>query len=378
MEIPFHRAFLDDEEINMVIEAIKSGWITMGPKVIEFEDRFSTFINSKSDRKIKTVLVNSCTAALHLALKAIGVKKDDEVIIPTNTFIATAEVVTYFDAKPVLCDIDNDTMNMDVKKIEALITEKTKAIIPVHFAGQPCDMDEILTIAKKYNLYVIEDAAHAFPAYYKGRPVGTIGDLTCFSFYATKTLAMGEGGAVVTDNDEFIRNMKINRLHGINRDAWDRYTMKGSWYYEVVDNGHKYNSTDINAAMGLSQLKKAEFMLNRRKQIVKRYMEYFKAHPHIILPVIKEDRETAWHLFVIRVNNRDELIDLLKNAGIGTSVHFIPVHKHPYYKNRYGYIDSDYPASNEVFKGALSLPIYPSMTDEEVAYVANKVIEYAK
>jgi len=225
---------------------------------------------------------------------------------------------------------------------------------------------------------VIEDAAHAFPAYYKGRPVGTIGDLTCFSFYATKTLAMGEGGAVVTDNDGFIRSIKINRLHGINRDAWDRYTMKGSWYYEVVDNGHKYNSTDLNAAMGLSQLKKAEFMLNRRKQIAKSYMEYFKAHPHITLPVIKEDRETAWHLFVIRVNNRDELIDALKGAGVGTSVHFIPVHKHPYYKNRYGYLDSNYPASNEVFKGALSLPIYPSMTDEEVAYVANKVIEYAR
>jgi len=267
------------------------------------------------------------------------------VIIPTNTFIATAEVVTYFDAKPVLCDIDKDTMNIDVAKIETLITEKTRAIIPVHFAGQPCDMDEILSIAKKYNLYVIEDAAHAFPAYYKGKPVGTIGDLTCFSFYATKTLAMGEGGAVVTDNDGFIRSMKINRLHGINRDAWDRYTMKGSWYYEVVDNGHKYNSTDINAAMGLSQLKKAEFMLNRRKHIAKMYMEHFKSHPNIKLPFVKDDRDTAWHLFVIKVNNRDELIDALKGAGVGTSVHFIPVHKHPYYKIDMAVLDSDYPAS---------------------------------
>lgn len=300
--IPFHKAHITDDEINLVVEALKSGWITMGPKVIEFESLFSEFINRDSDRKIKSLLVNSCTAALHLALKSIGLKAGDEVILPTNTFIATAEVVTYFNAKPVLCDIDFDTMLIDVNKIESLITEKTKAIIPVHYAGQPCDMKEILAIAQKYNLKVIEDAAHSFPAYYQGKPIGTIGDLTCFSFYATKTLAMGEGGAVTTDNEEYIKTIKSNRLHGINRDAWDRYTLKGSWYYEVIDNGFKYNSTDINAAMGIAQLKKAELMRSEREKIAKKYNDAFSNRDGIILPVIKPDRVSAWHLFVIKGN----------------------------------------------------------------------------
>ncbi|MCA1932761.1 MAG: DegT/DnrJ/EryC1/StrS family aminotransferase, partial [Calditerrivibrio sp.] len=315
---------------------------------------------------------------LHLALKAIGIKDGDEVIIPTNTFIATAEVVTYFNAKPVLCDIDEKTLNMDVNKIENLITKRTKAIIPVHFAGQPCDMDEILSIARKHNLFVVEDAAHAFPAYYKNRPVGTIGDLTCFSFYATKTLAMGEGGAVTTDNEDFIKSIKINRLHGINRDAWDRYTLKGSWYYEVVDNGLKYNSTDINAALGIAQLRKANYMLEERTKIATRYISLLQNHGNIVLPFVKDDRVSAWHLFVIRVNNRDELIEKLKENGIGTSVHFIPVHKHPYYREKYSFKEVDYPVSNKVFEGSLSLPIYPGMGEEEINYVVEHVVKYAK
>lgn len=378
MNIPFHRALIERDEIDLVIDALNSGWITMGPKVMEFEKSFSDFINSRSDKKIETLLVNSCTAALHLALKAIGLKEGDEVIIPTNTFIATAEVVTYFNAVPVLCDIDEKTLNIDVNKIEDLITKKTKAIIPVHFAGQPCDMDEILSIAKKYNLFVVEDAAHAFPAYYKNRPVGTIGDLTCFSFYATKTLAMGEGGAVTTDNKDFLRSIKINRLHGINRDAWDRYTLKGSWYYEVVDNGLKYNSTDINAAIGIAQLRKANYMWEERVKIAQRYISLFKNNKNIITPFVKDDRISAWHLFVIRVNNRDDLIQKLKEKGIGTSVHFIPVHRHPYYRDRYNLNDCDYPVSNKVFAGSLSLPIYPGMREDEINYVAEHVIKYAE
>jgi perosamine synthetase len=374
--IPFHKAHITDDEINLVVEALKSGWITMGPKVIEFESLFSEFINRDSDRKIKSLLVNSCTAALHLALKSIGLKAGDEVILPTNTFIATAEVVTYFNAKPVLCDIDFDTMLIDVNKIESLITEKTKAIIPVHYAGQPCDMKEILAIAQKYNLKVIEDAAHSFPAYYQGKPIGTIGDLTCFSFYATKTLAMGEGGAVTTDNEEYIKTIKSNRLHGINRDAWDRYTLKGSWYYEVIDNGFKYNSTDINAAMGIAQLKKAELMRSEREKIAKKYNDAFSNRDGIILPVIKPDRVSAWHLFVIKVNNRDTLIEKLKEVGIGTSVHFIPVHKHPYYKKSFGYEESNYPVANMVFESALSLPIWPGMSDIEIEYVVDMVKKF--
>ncbi|MGB9730827.1 DegT/DnrJ/EryC1/StrS family aminotransferase [Calditerrivibrio nitroreducens] len=377
MYIPFHKAHITDEEINLVVDALRSGWITMGPKVMEFEKKFADFINRDSSKQINALLVNSCTAALHLALKAIGLKAGDEVILPTNTFIATAEVVTYFNAKPVLCDIDYDTMLMNVNKIEALITDKTKAIIPVHFAGQPCDMDQILDIARKYNLKVIEDAAHSFPAFYKDKPVGTIGDITCFSFYATKTLAMGEGGAITTDNEEYLKSIKINRLHGINRDAWDRYTMKGSWYYEVVDNGLKYNSTDINAAMGLAQLNKAEWMMKEREKIAKMYIDAFKDDERIGLPVLKDDRVSAWHLFVIKVKNRDHLIEKLKEVGVGTSVHFIPVHKHPYYRSNFGYKDADYPIANRVFELSLSLPIWPGMKDEEVEYVVDMVKRYA-
>jgi dTDP-4-amino-4,6-dideoxygalactose transaminase len=376
-QIPFHKAHITDEEINLVVETIKSGWLTMGPKTIEFEEKFRDYIYKDENEKGYAISCNSCTAALHLALKAIGLKSGDEVIVPTNTFIATAEIVTYFGAKPVLCDIEENTHNIDVSKIENLITEKTKAIIPVHFAGQPCDMDEILNIAKKYNLFVIEDAAHALPSRYKGRMIGTIGDITCFSFYATKTLATGEGGMATTFNENYAKNMKINRLHGISRDAWDRYTLKGSWYYEVVDNGLKYNTTDINSALGLTQLKKVDWMRKRREEIANMYTSAFKG-TKVIPPAIKPDRETSWHLYVIKVNNRDELYDKLKEEGIGTSVHFIPVHKHPYYKNTLKYKDSDFPVANYVFEKSLSLPIYPDLTKEEIEYIIDKVLKYAK
>lgn len=376
-QIPFHKAYITDEEVNLVVDIIKSGWLTMGPKTIEFEEKFRDYIFQNENEKGYAISCNSCTAALHLALKAIGLKSGDEVIVPTNTFIATAEVVTYFGAKPVLCDIEENTHNIDVSKIENLITEKTKAIIPVHFAGQPCDMDEILNIAKKYNLFVIEDAAHALPSRYKGKMIGTIGDITCFSFYATKTLTTGEGGMATTFNENYAKNMKINRLHGISRDAWDRYTLKGSWYYDVVDNGLKYNTTDINSALGLAQLKKVDWMRKRREEIANMYTSAFK-RTKVIPPTIKSDRETSWHLYVIKVNNRDELYDKLKEEGIGASVHFIPVHKHPYYKNTFKYKDSDYPVANYVFEKSLSLPIYPDLTKEEIEYIIDKVLKYAK
>jgi len=372
MNIPFHKTHTTQEEIDAVVEAIKSGWLTMGPKVVEFENRFKEYVGVK-----EAVCLNSATAALHLALKAIGLKRGDEVILPTNTFVATAEVVTYFDAVPVLCDIEEDTHNIDVSKIESLITPKTKAIIPVHFAGQPCDMDAIYEIAKRYNLKIIEDAAHAIPSSYKGVKIGSLQgtDITCFSFYATKTLSTGEGGMATTNSATFAKNIRVNRLHGIDRDAWDRYTQKGSWYYEIVDNGNKYNSTDINAALGLVQLKKQDILREKRAKIASIYIEAFKENKNITLPIIKEDRETSWHLFVIKVANRDELIEQLKQRGVGCSVHFIPVHKHPYYKDRYGYRDSNYPVANIVFERSLSLPIYPDMSDDEIEYVIKNVLE---
>jgi len=372
MQIPFHKTHTTEEEINAAIEAIRSGWLTMGPKTVEFENSFKEYIGST-----EAVSMNSATAALHLALKAIGLQRADEVIVPTTTFVATAEVVTYFDAIPVLCDIEESTHNIDVSKIEALITNKTKAIIPVHFAGQPCDMDEIYEIAKKYDLKIIEDAAHAIPSSYKDINIGNLqkSDITCFSFYATKTLSTGEGGMATTNNPDYAKSMKINRLHGISKDAWDRYTTKGSWYYEIVDNGCKYNTTDINASLGLVQLRKQDMLREKRNNIASKYDVAFKDNKNIIIPFVKEDRVTSWHLYVIKIDNRDEVIEKLKENGVGCSVHFIPIHKHPYYKNKYGYKNEDYPIANDVFDKSLSLPIYPDMNDEEVEYVINKVKE---
>lgn len=372
MQIPFHKTHTTDEEINSAVEAIKSGWLTMGPKTVEFEKQFKEFVGSN-----EAVSMNSATAALHLALKAIGLQRDDEVILPTNTFVATAEVVTYFDAIPILCDIEESTHNISVSKIEELITNKTKAIIPVHFAGQPCDMDEIYKIAKKYNLRIIEDAAHAIPSSYKGVKIGALekSDTTCFSFYATKTLSTGEGGMATTNNSDYAKSMKINRLHGISKDAWDRYTVKGAWHYDIVDNGCKYNTTDINSSIGMVQLKKQDMLRDARDKIAQKYNEAFKDDKNIVLPYIKSERETSWHLYVIKIDNRDEVIEQLKENGVGCSVHFIPIHKHTYYKNKYGYKNEDYPIANKVFDKSLSLPIYPDMSDEEIEYVIKNVLE---
>ncbi len=372
MQIPFHKTHTTDDEVNAAVAAIKSGWLTMGPKTVEFENEFKNFVGSS-----EAVSMNSATAALHLGLKAVGIKRGDEVILPTNTFVATAEVVTYFDATPVLCDIEESTHNIDVTKIEALITSKTKAIIPVHFAGQACDMDEIYEIAKKYNLKIIEDAAHAIPSSYKGQMIGNLekSDITCFSFYATKTLSTGEGGMATTNNAEYAKSMKINRLHGISRDAWDRYTTKGAWHYEIVDNGCKYNTTDINAAIGLVQLKKQNTLREKRANIALRYDTAFKDFTNVTLPFVKDDRESSWHLYVIKIDKRDEVIERLKDAGVGCSVHFIPIHNHPYYKDKYKYVYEDYPVANAVYDKSLSLPIYPDMSDEEVAFVIKNVKE---
>ncbi|MFA6433620.1 MAG: DegT/DnrJ/EryC1/StrS family aminotransferase [Elusimicrobiales bacterium] len=380
MEISFHRAHITEDEINGVVAAVKSGWLTMGPKTVEFEEKFKDYVFAGSAVPAENrfaVSFNSATAALHLALKAIGLKKGDEVIIPTNTFIATAEVVTYFGAVPVLCDVEYDTHNMDVSKLKALITSRTRAVIPVHYSGQMCDMDELMALAKERDLKIIEDAAHCLPSSYKGRRAGTIGDITCFSFYATKTLACGEGGMAVTTNPDYAKTMKINRLHGISRDAWDRYTAKGNWFYEVVDNGNKYNTTDIHSALGLAQLAKLEKMCAMRKRTAGIYNAAF-AGSAVTMPVVRADRDTAWHLYAIKVNNRDELMAKLKENGISTSLHFIPVHRQPYYTAKYGYKKEDYPVSEKIYAGSVSLPIYPDLTEEESRFVAARVLEYAK
>jgi perosamine synthetase len=368
--IPFHKPYITIDEITEVLDSLKSGWITMGPKTLEFESKFSEYLGAKN-----AVSMNSCTACLHLALNAIGIKESDEVIVPTVTFTATAEVVTYFKAKPVLVDVETDTFNIDTSLIESKITKKTKAIMPVHFAGQLCDMDEICDIARKYNLMVIEDAAHSMPASYKDRKVGTIGDISCFSFYATKSLTTGEGGMATTGNDDWADNMRVSRLHGISKDAWKRYTGEGSWYYEVESAGFKYNMTDIQAAMGLAQLRKIDWMWQKRTEIADCYTGAFSSRDDIAVPRVKVDRVSGWHLYVVKLNldaisiGRNQFIEELKKRGVMTSVHFIPLHKHPYYMTAFNYDHRDFPAADSLYERIISLPIYPGMSNEDVGHV---------
>lgn len=370
--IPFHKPYVTEEEINEVIDTIRSGWWTTGPKTIKFEKEFNSFIGSKY-----SVSTNSWTAAAHLALEAIGLQKGDEVIIPAITFTATAEIICYFGAKPVIVDVEESTFNIDPIEIERAVTKKTKAIIPVHYGGQPCDMDEISEIANKHHLKVIEDAAHAIPASYKGKKIGTISDVTCFSFYATKTLATGEGGMLCTNDQAIADRSSIMRLHGINSDAWKRYTSEGSWFYEVVAPGFKYNFTDIQAALGLAQLKKIDFLWKCRKEINDQYNKGFVSNELIKTYIVKEDRESAYHLYPILLDlerltiNRSQFIDELKGLGIGSSVHFIPLYRHPYYRDTFKLEVKDFPISEKIYPRLMTLPIWPGMKHEDI----NRVID---
>ena len=381
--LPFHVPEIGDEEIQSVVETLRSGWLTTGSKVKQFEDEFAQRIGSRY-----AVAVNSCTAALHLALAALGIIEGDEVVIPTMTFAATAEVVSYMRARPVLVDCRKDTLNIDVDQVERVITPRTKAIIPVHFGGQPCEMNGILDIAKRYNLKVIEDAAHALPAHFESRMIGTFGDITCFSFYATKNITTGEGGMATTQNPEWAERMRMLSLHGISRDAWKRYTSHGSWYYEICTPGFKYNLTDVAAAIGIPQLQKCGHFWKTRQYYASLYHEGLKNIPEIILPQEVKGTTHAWHLYVIQLDlgrlriGRNDFIDLMKKNNIGTSVHFIPLHLHPYYRNTYRYRPEDFPAASTAFERIISLPIYPKMTEEDVQHVievvTNLIREYRR
>ncbi len=369
--LPFHRACIGQEEIQAVLDVLHSGWLTSGPKVKEFESNFSRFTGAKH-----ALAVNSGTAALHLALAACGVEAGDEVIIPTMTFAATGEVVLYFKAHPVLVDSKENSFHIDPQQIERAITKRTRAILPVHYAGYPCEMNEIMQIARAHDLKVIEDAAHSFPASYQGRMIGTIGDLTCFSFYATKTITTGEGGMITTENSEFADRMRILTLHGISRDAWNRYTSSGTWRYDITEAGFKYNLTDLQAALGISQLAKAESMRQRRAAVARRYAQELRSIEAFRCPPEPEDDGShAWHLYVIRVNpdamtiGRNQVIEELKSRGIGSSVHFIPLHLHSLYQNRLGYRPGQFPNAEKHFAHAISLPLFPDMSDSEIERV---------
>ena len=377
--LPFHVPDIGEEEIQSVVETLRSGWLTTGSKAKQFEAEFAQRVEARH-----AVALNSCTAALHLGLEAVGVTEGDEVIVPTMTFAATAEVVHYLKAKPVLVDCQADTLNIDVDQIEKAISPRTKAIIPVHYAGQPCAMDRILEIARVHHLKVIEDAAHALPTRYRGRMVGALGDITCFSFYSTKTITTGEGGMATTENAEWAERMRLLSLHGISRDAVNRYTPEGNWYYEICYPGYKYNLTDIAAALGIPQLHKCDHFAAIRKRYATLYNEGFKEIPEILVPHLADDVEHAWHLYVIQLNleclriGRNEMIDLMKKQGIGTSVHFIPLHLHPYYRDNYGYFPNDFPVASSVFERIISLPIYPKMTELDIQYVIEVVATLIK
>ena len=374
LQVPFHRAPVGEDEVAAVAEVIRSGWMTMGPKTFEFEQRFAEYVKASN-----AIAVATGTAALHLALEAAGVCAGHEVLLPTTTFTATAEAVTYLRARPVLVDIDPISMNLDPEDTARRITPRTRAIIPVHLGGQPCDMQEILELARARNIRVIEDAAHALPSEYRGKRIGQIGDFTCFSFYATKTLTTGEGGMVTTENSAAAERIRLMRLHGIERDAWKRYRADGSWRYEVHEAGFKYNLTDFQSAIGLVQLAKCDAMREARQTIALRYNSAFSSMPELVVPEIRSDRTTSWHLYILRLRldhlqiDRDSFIRELQSRGVSCSVHFIPLHLHPYYQRENGYRTGDFPCAEQEYNRCLSLPIFPGMTEDEIQHVIGAV-----
>jgi dTDP-4-amino-4,6-dideoxygalactose transaminase len=377
--LPWHRALIEEEEIKAVVDVLQSGWLTTGPRVKEFEAAFARFTGARH-----AVAVSSCTAALHLGLATLNLQQGDEVILPSMTFASSGEVVLYFGARPVLVDCGAHSFHMDPALVEAAVTDKTRAIMPVHYAGFPCEMDAILEIARRHSLKVIEDAAHAFPSRYKGQMVGTIGDITCFSFYATKTMTTGEGGMITTDDAECADRMRILSLHGISRDSWKRYMAGGKWRYEILETGYKYNMTDLQAAIGLAQLAKCESMHLRRGVLAHRYDTMLASHDAFVLPTVPEDVEHAWHLYVVQLKpgtlriDRDRVVEELQKLGIGTSVHFIPLHTHPLYREKCGYRDGQFPNAEKRFAGSISLPLYPGLTFEEQDRVVEALSEIAR
>jgi len=375
--LPFALPEIGDEEIAEVVDTLKSGWVTTGPKAKRFEAAFTDYLG---DPTLESMAVNSATAGLHLALEALGIGPGDEVITTTHTFTATAEVVRYLGADVVLVDVDPDTLCIAPWAIEEAITPRTKCIVPVHYAGLAADMPAILEIAKRHKLKVVEDAAHALPTTSAGKLVGTLGsDVTVFSFYANKTMTTGEGGMIVTRHAELAKRMKVMRLHGMSRDAFDRFTStKPSWYYEIIAPGFKYNLTDIAAALGLQQLKRIDAFQKRRIEIADAFRKGLAGLPLILPPEARAGDQHSWHLYVVRLADeakiaRDAFIERLFALGIGVSVHYIPLHLQPYWRDRYQLTPQQFPHSQRAFERMVSLPLYTRMTDADVARVCDAV-----
>ncbi|HBN80014.1 MAG TPA: UDP-4-amino-4,6-dideoxy-N-acetyl-beta-L-altrosamine transaminase [Ruminococcaceae bacterium] len=373
--IPYNVPDITDAEISEVVDTLKSGWIAKGPRTVKFEKEFAEYLGAKH-----AVAMNSCTAALHVALAAKGIGPGDEVITTPMTFASTANTIIHVGATPVLADIDYRTGCIDPDEIEKKITPKTKAIVPVHYSGQVCDLDRIYEIADRHGLFVSEDAAHALWSRYKGRLIGNrLRGTASYSFYATKNLTTGDGGMLVTDDDGIAERARVLAGQGMSQNAWNRYAKGGTWKYDIVEAGYKYNMFDIQAALGLIQLRRLEEMQEKRLKIADRYQKAFGAIDAVDPPFVPEYTTHCWHLYVLRVVpelltiDRDRFIVELNERNVGTSVHFIPVHNMSLYRNRFGYKESDLPNAQKHFERIISLPLYPSMTDEEVQYVIDAV-----
>lgn len=364
--LPFALPEIGEDEISEVVDSLRSGWITTGPKAKRFEEQFTKFLG---DSSCQSISVNSATSGLHLALEALGVGPGDEVIVPVYTFTATAEVVRYLGATPVFVDVDSVTLNMSADSFVAAITDKTKVVMPVHFAGLACEMDVIIEIAKRHGIRIVEDAAHALPARHKKKLIGTLNsDFTVFSFYANKTMTTGEGGMVVTRDAELAKRCRIMRLHGISRDAFDRYTStKPAWFYEIVAPGFKYNMPDIAAAIGIHQLKRLSEFQVKRSQMAAYYNSAFEGLPLLLPAFPGVGCEHAWHLYPIRLKPeagvaRDVFIQAMADEGIGCSVHFIPLHLQPYWRDTYALTPEMFPNAHAAYKVEVSIPLYTKMT----------------
>lgn len=380
--IPYAKPDIGQDELEAVRAALESGWITTGPRVAEFEAQFAQYLGVPSGG---AVAINSATAGLHLALEALGVGPGDEVLVPTWTFTASAEVVEYLGARPVLVDVQGNTLHIDYESAESVVTQRTKVVMPVHFAGRAVNQNATTAFASRHGLHVVEDAAHSFPSRYEdGSFVGSSNsDATVFSFYANKTMTTGEGGMLVTRNLGIAKRARVMRLHGIDRDVYDRFSSpRPSWQYDIAAPGYKYNMTDTAAAMGSVQLRRAEKMAERRRQIVQRYVEAFASIDSFHLPQLDDALSvSAWHIFMIQLGSgappRDRFIQELSNMGVGCSVHYRPLHKMTYWANRYSLTDEDFPIASAIAPHAVSLPVYSAMTDTEVDRVISVVRKVA-
>lgn len=386
MSIPFHVPHIGEEEIAEVVSTLRSGWLTTGPRTKQFESEFARYVGAKH-----AVALNSATAALHLALEAIGLGRGHAVLVPTMTFAATAEIVRYFDATPVMVDCRENDFNLDIEDAHRQAERARnrgldlKAIIPVHYAGQAVDMVGVKALAAEFGLRIIEDAAHCCPASYREhaaapwKSVGSESDVACYSFYANKCITTGEGGMACTNDDALADRMRIMSLHGISKDAWKRFTAGGSWYYEIVAPGFKYNLTDLASAIGIHQLRKADRLRDERERVARMYRQHLEPVDEVLLPVAQPNRIHSWHLFVIRVRlgrlkiDRAQVIEELKATGIGTSVHWMPLHMHPYYRETYGYRSEHLPVSAKLFEEIISLPIFPGMNEVQILTVCESL-----